>query len=236
MSFSLARRAIGPSKATIFSLECPSVLIQFQSESSALERQLYHTRRFYSSSSVRLLRRELSEGELECDVLRESLACIGSDLEHTLREIEFFRASRVSEMVQKQRQKLRRLTTELDQLMQTHQRLRTEHFMLSDAQNWSADEASKIDILTRRLVAVRRRHFEKREELISLRNTQLGEMLIVVAEIEAHAAGNARDPKPSITESLALLVDLRRTINEPDKMDSDTEPEALPAPEESWNL
>jgi hypothetical protein len=91
--------------------------------------------------------------------------------------------------------------------------------MLSDAQNWSADEALKIDILTRKLVAVRRRHFEKREQLISLRNTQLGEMSIIVAEMEAHAADNARDPKPSVTESLTLLVNLRRTINEPDKMD-----------------
>jgi hypothetical protein len=108
--------------------------------------------------------------------------------------------------------------------------------MLSDPQNWSADAASKIDILARKLVAVKRRHFEKREQLISLRNTQLGEMSIVVAEIEAHAAGNARDPKPSITESLALFVDLRRTINEPDKMDSDSEPEALPAPKKSSNL
>ncbi|KAK8860544.1 hypothetical protein M9Y10_012209 [Tritrichomonas musculus] len=176
-----------------------SAIILFQNESNSLSRQLSQVKQLFSQNSLRILRQEVEDGENHCAVLAQSVAETEREIQKNVTQYETYKLSSMYEDVQLQKEKIYNLTTQLDEAMELHSKLKSENYLLSDtSQQASAyyDEATQITKLNRKLSAARRKHFEQCELFITIRNKQLKEI---------EAVGGAIHMKQMSTTSLTAL-------------------------------
>ncbi|OHT02362.1 hypothetical protein TRFO_30554 [Tritrichomonas foetus] len=180
-----------------------SAIVQFQNESDSLSHQLNTVKQLFSQNSLRILRQEVEDGENFCASLTSSVYDTDREIHKNVTQYETYKLSRMYEDVQMQKEKIYNLTAQLDEAMQLHAKLKSEHHLLSDTTHESSsflDEATTITKLNRKLSAQRRKHFEQCELLITLRNKQLKEI---------ESVGNAMHMKQHSSASLTTLSQLQ---------------------------
>lgn len=155
-----------------------SAIVQFQKESGSLSRQLNQVRQLFSNQSLRVLRNEIEEGKNYVVILASSVADTESEIYSIISQMDTYKLSKKYEDIQLHKQKLYKLAEDLDQAIQIHSQLKSEHYILTDTSNevGVVDEATIVSKLNRKLNMLRRKHFEQCELLISLRNKQMNEM------------------------------------------------------------
>lgn len=176
-----------------------SAIIQFQNESNSLSRQLNQVKQIFSQNSLRILRQEVTDGEEHCAVLAQSVEETEREIQKNITQYETYKLSSMYEDVQIQKEKIYNLTSQLEEAMELHSKLKSENYMLSDTTNEVSayyDEATQITKLNRKLSAARRKHFEQCELFITIRNKQLKEI---------EAVGGAMHAKQMSTTSLTAL-------------------------------
>lgn len=176
-----------------------SAIIQFQNESNSLSRQLNQVKQLFSQNSLRILRQEVEDGENSCAILAQSVEDTERDIQKLVTQYETYKLSSMYEDVQLQKEKIYNLTSQLDEAMELHSKLKSENYLLSDSSTEASaflDEATQITKLNRKLSAARRKHFEQCELFITIRNKQLKEI---------EAVGGAMHAKQMSTASLTAL-------------------------------
>ena len=165
-----------------------SAIVQFQNESENLSKQLAIVKQLFSKNSLKLLNREVEDGEDSCATLQNNVEELEREIQKNVSQYETYKLSKMYEEVQQQKEKIYNLTARLDEAMQTHVKLKSEHFLLSDSSNDNTflDEATTISKLTRKLNAARRKHFEQCELLIAIRSKQLKEVESVSGVINSN--------------------------------------------------
>ena len=154
-----------------------SAMIKFKSENEALKSQVARTKQLFSHSSIRFLKHEVQSGQGHALSLASNIAETERELERVRSDIDTYKVSTMYEEVQNQKEKIYQLLAKLDHAHQLHSQLKADHYLLTHSSTEEvADEVATVTRLSRKLAKVRRRHCEKCELLIAVRDKQMKEI------------------------------------------------------------
>lgn len=160
-----------------------SAKIELENEKDALKHKLSSVRTYVRPGSMDSLVKEIGEGSEVCALFAASLADLGEQTNDLRTRARRFRQSTLYDDIQEQRKRIEQVSTYCNDAKQQHLALKAEMYQMLDPalqqEERVQNEADRVIKMKRRLDQIWRKHAERTEFYVTLREQQMKEMQLV---------------------------------------------------------